>query len=76
VWVLPVIAYWPILGGQKKGKKVSALVLRDRGDGTFSREGFCWRLSKGTYYDWDDSDEDGEDSWFAKGSELREITIV
>jgi hypothetical protein len=76
VWVLPVIAYWPILDGQKKGKKLSALVLRDNLDGTFSREGFCWRLSKGSYWDWDESDEDGDDSWFGKGSELKEITIV
>jgi len=76
VWVLPVIAYWPIVGEEKKGKKLACLVLMECGENTFSRQGFAWRLSKGNNDDWDEKDEDGENSWFGAGWEMRDVTLI
>ncbi|SPQ27379.1 47706c7b-ad31-4a35-93f1-f33c2c5b8199 [Thermothielavioides terrestris] len=76
VWVLPLVAFWPVVDGVRKGKKLCALVLREREDGTFVRAGFLWRLSRGSDAEWDDADEDGPESWFGNGCEERDVMIV
>ena len=76
VWVLPIVSYRPIVDGKEGGKKLCALVLTKVGDDTFAREGFLWRLSKGSNSQWDSKDEDGEVSWFGSGYEEVEIKII
>jgi hypothetical protein len=77
VWVLPVMGYWPVVEGVKKGKKLTALILREVRDDIFERIGIVWRLSRsGSKPEWDESDEGGEESWIGTGSEMRDITIV
>jgi hypothetical protein len=76
VWILPLMAFWPVVHGQRKGKKLFGLALKaDEGE-TFSRVGFFWRLSRGSDLEWDETHEDGEGSWFGTGCETKEITIV
>lgn len=77
VWILPIASFWPVVRGQKMGKKMCAMVLRKvRLDNTFIREGWLWRLSRGDDSDWNSEDEDGEGSWFANGCEEMELKII
>lgn len=75
VWVLPLVGYWPVVKGVKRGKKLGCLVLKKDGE-VFRREGYIWRLSRGSNEEWDEQDEDGEGSWFQSKCEEAEVVIV